>query len=261
MKILFLGDVVGKPGRDALETYLEKFKQENQIEFTIVNGENAAAGSGLTPKIADEILGYGVDVLTSGDHIWKRREIYDYLMVSSRLVRPLNYPEGSRGRGYTIVEGSGGVKVAVVNLLGRVFMDPIECPFVAMKKILPEIKEKANIIFVDFHAEATSEKVAMGWHLDGKVSAVVGTHTHIQTADDRVLPNGTAYMTDSGMCGPYDSVIGRDKTIIVERFLTQMPARFEMASADVRLCGAIIDVDVETGKALAIERVSLFCNN
>ncbi|MBF0253074.1 MAG: TIGR00282 family metallophosphoesterase [Candidatus Omnitrophica bacterium] len=261
MRMLFLGDLVGKPGRDGIKAYLGKFKKENRVDFTVVNIENAASGSGLTPKLADELLGEGIDVLTSGDHIWKKRDIYDYLMVSSRIIRPLNYPDGSRGRGYTIVESLGGVKVAVINIIGRVFMGTMDCPFVAIKKILPEIKKTTNIILVDFHAEATSEKVAMGWFLDGKVSAVIGTHTHIQTADERVLPNGTAYLTDSGMTGPYDSVIGREKNIIIEHFLTQMPIKFEMASSDVRLCGAMIDIDEKTGKAEAIQRVQIFCKD
>jgi len=255
MRILFLGDIVGRPGRTIVKNILPDLRKTENIDIVIANGENAAAGSGLTPKIADELLESGIDVLTSGDHVWKKRDIYDYLKVSSRLVRPANYPQGAPGRGSTVVTDEKGRKVGVINLIGRVFMDAVECPFLSAKKEIEKVKTETGIIIVDIHAEATSEKVAMGWYLDGKVSAVLGTHTHVQTADEKILPGGTAYITDSGMTGPYDSVIGRDKNFIIEHFLTQLPIRFEMAENDIEMHGVIIDIDDNTGRATAIQRV------
>ena len=255
MRILFLGDIVGRPGRMIVKNILPDLRKTENIDIVIANGENAAAGSGLTPKIADELLESGIDVLTSGDHVWKKRDIYDYLKVSARLVRPANYPQGVPGRGSTVVTDKKGRKVGVINLIGRVFMDAVECPFLSAKKEIEKVKAETEIIIVDIHAEATSEKVAMGWYLDGKVSAVLGTHTHVQTADEKILPGGTAYITDSGMTGPYDSVIGRDKNFIIEHFLTQLPIRFEMAENDIEMHGVIRDVDDGTGRAAAIQRV------
>ncbi|MBF0217758.1 MAG: TIGR00282 family metallophosphoesterase [Candidatus Omnitrophica bacterium] len=255
MRILFLGDIVGSPGREIIRDFLPDIRKKEEIDFVIANGENAAAGSGLTPKITDELFGYGIDVLTTGDHVWKKREIYDYVKVSQRLVRPLNYPKGVIGRGSTVIKLPDGRKVGVVNVLGRVFMDAVDCPFIRVREELEIIRKETNIIVVDIHAEATSEKVAMGWFLDGSVSAVIGTHTHIQTADEKILTNGTAYLTDAGMNGPYDSVIGRKKELIIEHFLTQLPIRFDMAEGGVEMHGAIITVNDGTGKAEAISRV------
>ena len=255
MRVLFLGDIVGNPGRKIIEELLPDYRKNKKIDFVIANGENAAGGSGITPQIADELFEDGIDVLVSGDHVWKRKEIYDYLKVSSRLIRPANYPEGAPGRGSTVIDLGSGKKVGVVNLIGRVFMDAVDCPFVKAKEEIDKVREKTPIIIVDLHAEATSEKVAMGWYLDGLVSAVIGTHTHIQTADEKILPKGTAYITDCGMTGPYDSVIGRKKEQILLRFLTQLPTRFEMADGGVELHGVIVEVDDSSGKAASIERV------
>ena len=221
----------------------------------IANGENAAGGSGLTPWIAEELFDAGIDVLTSGDHIWKKREIYDFLESDSRLIRPANYPEGAPGRGSTVAGIRNVGKIGVVNLIGRVFMDAVDCPFERAREEVEKIRRITPVIIVDIHAEATSEKVAMGWYLDGEVSAVIGTHTHIQTADEKILPCGTAYLTDCGMTGPYDSVIGRKKEQILTRFLTQLPTRFEIATEDVEMHGVVIDIEQKTGKALSIRRV------
>jgi len=255
MKILFIGDIVGKPGREAIRLLLPKLKKKYNVDLSIANGENAAGGSGITPKIAQELFSFGLDMLTSGDHIWKRKEILETLDSETRILRPANYPKGAIGRGYGTVKTKKGDTAGVINLEGRVFMSTLDCPFKRAKEALEELKEKTRVILVDIHAEATSEKVAMGWFLDGMVSAVVGTHTHVQTADERILPGGTAYITDLGMTGPYDSVIGRRPEQILARFLTQMPVRFEMASDNVQLAGVVLDIDETTGKARGIERV------
>ncbi len=255
MKILFIGDVVGRPGRAIVRNLLPGFREKKKIDVVVANGENAAGGSGLTPRITKELFDNGIDVLTSGDHIWKKKEIYDFLEESDRLIRPANYPEGVPGKGATVVDIKGVVKVGVINLVGRVFMDAVDCPFRTARQEVKALRRVTPVIIVDMHAEATSEKVAMGWFLDGMVSAVIGTHTHIQTADEKILPKGTAYLTDSGMTGPYDSVIGRVKESILERFLTQMPTRFDMAENGAELHGTVIDVEEKTGRALSIERV------
>ncbi|OGW85660.1 MAG: metallophosphoesterase [Omnitrophica bacterium RIFCSPLOWO2_01_FULL_45_10] len=255
MKILFIGDTVGSPGRQAIKELVPKIKKREKIEFVIANGENVAGGSGVTPQLADELFGYGVDCITSGDHIWKRKEILDYIESEKRLLRPANYPKEAPGLGSTVLKSESGTNIGVINLIGRVFMLTVECPFRVAKEHVDKIKDKARIIIVDMHAEATSEKIALGWYLDGMVSAVIGTHTHVQTADERVLPNGTAFISDAGMTGPFDSVIGRKKEQILTRFITQMPARFEMAEGDVRLNGVILDIDEKTGKANSIRRV------
>ncbi len=227
------------------------------IHLTIANGENAAGGFGITPPLADELFGYGVDVLTSGNHIWDKREIYDYLPRQPRLLRPANYPEGLPGSGVVVVDARNGVRCAVLNLQGRALMAAIDCPFRKANALLEALDPDVKIRFVDFHAELTSEKTAMGWHLDGRVSAVIGTHTHIPTADTRILPGGTAYQTDAGMTGPYHSVIGVDKQIILEKFLTQLPVRMEAARHGPELHGVIVEVDESTGKASAIRRVEI----
>jgi hypothetical protein len=257
MRILFIGDVVGKPGRDVVRRQIPRIKKEENISAVIVNGENAAGGSGLTEKVVRGFFDAAVDIITSGDHIWKKREIYSFLDQTDRLIRPLNYPLGAPGRGYTVIGLSSGIKLGVINLIGRVFMDAVDCPFHAVGKAVREISKETPVIIVDMHAEATSEKVAMGWFLDGKVSAVLGTHTHVQTADEKILPAGTAYITDCGMTGPFDSVIGRVKENIIERFFTQLPTRFEVADKGLEAHGVIIDIDSETGKARDIKRVQI----
>ncbi len=255
MRILFIGDIVGEPGRRAIRELVPKIKRKSGVEFVIANGENAAGGSGITPALADEILGYGIDVLTLGDHVWKRPEIIDRLNSDRRLVRPANYPKDVPGFGSTVVPSESGTEIGVINLVGRVFMQAVECPFRVAKEELDRIKNKTRIIIVDIHAEATSEKIALGWYLDGQVSAIVGTHTHVQTADEKILPAGTAFISDVGMTGPFDGVIGRKKEQILTRFITQMPTRFEMAEGDIQLNGVILDIDDKTGKADEIKRV------
>lgn len=254
MKILFIGDTVGEPGRRAIEELVPGIAEKNGVEFVVANGENAAGGSGITPALSEELLKY-VDVITTGDHIWKRKEIVDYIETSTRLLRPANYPPKTPGFGSTVVKSKSDIDVGVINLLGRVFMQPLECPFRAAKEEIGKIKNRTRVIIVDMHAEATSEKMALGWYLDGLVSAIIGTHTHVQTADEKILPNGTAFISDAGMTGPFDSVIGRKKEQILTRFITQMPARFEMAEGDIQLHGVIIDIDEKTGKANSIKRV------
>ena len=252
---MFIGDIVGSPGRRAMEALLPGIIKSQDIDFVVANGENAAGGSGITPSLADELFGYGVDVITSGDHIWKKKEIVEELGSDRRVLRPANYPAGAPGFGYGVFESESGVSVGVINLVGRVFMQAVECPFRVASEIVDKIKDKARVIIVDMHAEATSEKMALGYYLEGRVSAVLGTHTHVQTADEKVLPGGTAFISDAGMTGPYDGVIGRKKEQIIKRFLTQLPVKFEMAEGDIQLHGVIIDVDEKTGRANSIKRV------
>ena len=254
-RILLIGDIVGAPGRRAVQVALPKLVERHGIHFVIANGENAAGGSGITPEIADELFAYGVDCITTGDHVCRQKEIVPRLETDNRILRPANYPESASGKGYALVTAGNGVKVGVVNLLGRIFMQPINCPFQAATDTIGELSLDTNVIIVDMHAEATSEKVAMGWFLDGKVSAVIGTHTHIQTADERVLPGGTAYITDVGMTGPYESVIGRVKEKVIAALTTAMPRHFDVAEGDARLGGALVTVDPVTGRAQGIERV------
>lgn len=256
IRILFLGDIVGEPGRKAVISRVPTLKREKEIDFIIANGENAAAGRGITPKISINLLRCGIAVLTSGDHIWDQKEIVDYLPTEPRLLRPINYPEDTPGNGSVVLETAKG-KIGVINGQGRTFMNPpLENPFTRVEDEANRLREEegVTVIFVDFHAETTSESIAMGYHLDGKVSAVVGTHTHVQTADEKILANGTAHLTDAGMCGPDVSVLGRSVESVVWRFKTGMPTRFPVAKGQVRLCGVIVDIDEETGKALAIER-------
>jgi hypothetical protein len=255
MRLLFLGDVVGKGARQALRRRLRALRRERDVAFVVANGENAAGGKGLDPDSADELFDSGADVITTGNHVWQHSRLLPVLEHESRILRPANFPEGNPGRGWTVQRAADGKTVAVVNLIGRVFMGSFDCPFRAADRILGEIGRDADVILVDMHAETTSEKVAMGWHLAGRVAGVVGSHTHVQTADDRILPGGTAYLTDAGMCGPQDSVIGMRREEVVRRFLTQMPVRFEVAKGPVLLQGALLDVDPGTGRATAIERV------
>lgn len=252
MNVLCIGDIVGKAGRHALEGLLPELKKEYDIAFTIANGENAAGGAGLTPRIAGQLCRAGCDFLTLGDHTWDKHELIEYLQEEANIIRPANFPESTPGKGWAVVN-AGGYKIGIVNLLGRVFMRyNVDCPFLALQKIVAEIKKETNIIFVDFHAETTSEKIAMGHFIDGNVTAVFGTHTHIQTADAKILAKGTAHITDLGMTGPYDSVIGQNKDKIIQRFLTGLPVRFEVAQDDPQLCGVVVKVDLKTGLAKKI---------
>ena len=262
MKLLFIGDIVGSPGRNAVKELLPKLREQHALDFVIANGENSAGGNGITPKIAEELFSFGVDVITTGDHLWDQKEVVELLENEKRFLRPLNYPAGTPGQGSAIFEVRSSAfdvrcLIGVLNLQGRTFMPPLENPFLLGREEVERLRRQTKIIFVDFHAEATSEKIAMGWFLDGKVTAVVGTHTHVQTADDRVLPGGTAYITDVGMTGPFDSVIGTRKEIVLERFLTQIPNKFDVAKGDVRLQAVLIDVDERSGSAMSIERLSL----
>ena len=256
MRILFLGDIFGEPGRKAVMEWLPRLKQRHSIDFAIVNGENSAAGRGITPKIAIALMRAGAAVVTTGDHVWDQHELVDYMVTEPRLLRPLNWPGGTPGQGSVVLETPKG-KVAVVQAQGRTFTQPpLENPFLALECEVQRLRMETPVIFVDFHAEATSEKIAMGWHLDGRVSAVIGTHTHVQTADERILPNGTAFLCDAGMCGPQDGVIGSRIDQVLHRFRTGMPAKYQVANGPVRVCGAWIEVDVQTGRALRIERIS-----
>ena len=256
MHILFIGDVVGKPGREILRQALPPLVDRHEIDLVIVNVENAAGGMGVTRDVADGIRNLGVDVMTSGNHIWDKKESLDYIEREPRLIRPANYPDAP-GAGRYVARTPGGLAVGVINVMGRVFMTPLDNPFHVVRREIEYVREQTNLILVDFHAEATSEKLAMGWHLDGEVTAVVGTHTHVQTADERILPRGTAYITDVGMTGPHDSVIGVETRAVLSRFVTGMPSRFETSSANPRINGVVIAADDATGRATAIERVSL----
>jgi metallophosphoesterase (TIGR00282 family) len=256
MRLLFLGDVVGRPGRRALASVIPRLRRDADVDFVVANGENASHGKGINPRAAEELRDAGVDVVTSGNHIWQHREIIPYLEENQRLLRPLNYQPQVPGAGWTVRPSQrSGTPVGVINLIGRTFMPPAACPFWAVEEILPAVRRDAVVILVDMHGEATSEKVGMGWFLDGKVSAVVGTHTHVQTADESVLPGGTAYLTDAGMCGPEQSVLGIRTEQVLSRFRTQMPVRFEVAPGPVLVQGALIDVDAESGRATAITRI------
>ncbi|MEO7651247.1 MAG: TIGR00282 family metallophosphoesterase [Bryobacteraceae bacterium] len=256
MNILFIGDIFGSPGRHIVADHLEDIISVQSIDLAIANAENSAGGFGVTPVVAQELFELGLDVLTSGNHIWDKREIYDYIARSPRLIRPANYPDAP-GKGIYIGRTRNGIGYAVMNLQGRTYMPSTDCPFRTIDQLIDSIDPAIKVRFVDFHAEVTSEKMAMGWHLDGRVSAMVGTHTHIPTADSRILPGGTAYQTDAGMTGPYDSVIGVEKEPILKRFLTSMPVRMEAAKGSVELHSVIVDVDEQTGRARAIRRHTL----
>ncbi|MDD5600579.1 MAG: TIGR00282 family metallophosphoesterase [Actinomycetota bacterium] len=257
MKVLFLGDVFGKPGREILKNKLPSLVEENNIDFIIANGENAAGGIGITPDICETLLYMGVDIITSGNHIYKKREIYDYIERQPRLLKPANYPPSTPGSGYHIMSDKKNNKIAVINICGRVFIDYFDCPFRTIDKILSNVRKETPVIIVDFHAEVTSEKVAMGWYLDGRVSAVVGTHTHVQTADERILPGGTAYITDVGMVGPRNSVIGVKKENIIKKFLTMMPQKFTVSEDDYLVNGVVININEKNGRAESINRLNI----
>ncbi|MFH1459929.1 MAG: TIGR00282 family metallophosphoesterase [Candidatus Omnitrophota bacterium] len=260
MKVLIIGDIVGEPGREAVKKIIPELQTRENIDFVIANGENAAGGSGLTPRILNELLNSHIDVVTSGDHIFKKKEILDVINFQDRLIRPANYPEGVPGAGYTILKAKNNQKVGVINLVGRVFMESLDCPFYRATEIIRKIKQETNIILVDMHAEATSEKIALGWYLNAQVSAVFGTHTHVQTADERILPGAehTAYITDIGMTGSVDSVIGRKIEQVLMRFLSHTPTHFEVADKNVQLQGAVIDIEENTGKSRTIKRIKEF---
>jgi len=255
MRILFFGDVMGKPGRLALRHRLPALRARHGADMVIANGENASGGVGLTAEVMQELLGMGVDVLTTGNHIWKHRDIYAGLEREQRIVRPANFPPGAPGRGMVVHTLSSGVRVAVLNLQGRTFMEEVDCPFRAADALLATLPEDVVLRFVDFHAEATSEKKALGWYLDGRVTAMVGTHTHVQTADPALLPGGTAYLTDAGMCGVEDSCLGMDKDVIIRRFLTRMPNRFVLAKGNAGVNGVLVEADAHTGRATHVELV------
>lgn len=257
MRILFIGDIVGKAGRRAIQGLLESVVADHEVDFVIANGENAAGGMGLTPPIAMEILAEGVDVITSGNHIWAKKEVIPFLDEENRLLRPANYPAGVPGRGAGIFRAGNGRKIGVLNLEGRVFMKHLDCPFRIGEKEVERLKQETDILVIDFHAEATSEKVAMGWFMSGKVSAVLGTHTHIQTCDEKVMDGGTAYITDVGMTGPLDSVIGIRKEVALNRLLSQIPWKFDVASGEIELQGVVVEVDVKTGKSKQIQRIRI----
>ena len=257
MKVLFIGDIFGEPGRRALARAVPRLVGQRQIDIVIGNGENSAGGFGITPELAEELFDLGLAVITTGNHAWDKREILDYFPREPRLLRPANYPDGVPGHGSVVVESAGGEKLGVLQLMGRAYMPTLDCPFQVAKKELAALKKRTAAVIVDMHAEATSEKMAMGHYLDGEVVAVVGTHTHVQTADDQILPKGTAYLTDIGMTGPLHSVIGVKKELAIEKFLTGMPRRFEVASGPSVFCAVLLDLDARLGKALSIERIRI----
>ena len=258
MKLLFLGDIVGRPGRDLVRRHVRALASRHQADLVIANGENAAGGVGITRENMLEILSAGVDVITTGNHVWSKRETLEFIDSEPRLLRPANYPAGTPGAGSCVAAAKNGVRVGVINVMGRVFMNAIDDPFRSAEREIARLREDgAEVIFVDMHAEATSEKLALCYYLDGKVAAVIGTHTHVQTADERILPGGTACLTDVGMTGPHDGVIGMDKDAVIARFVTGLPSRFETASGDPRLNGVVITVDGATGRASDIQRLSL----
>jgi metallophosphoesterase (TIGR00282 family) len=258
LNIIMIGDIVGRPGRRAVKELLPSLLREYQIDLVLANGENAAGGNGITPDLAEELFTFGVDILTMGNHVWDKKEILPYFEVENRIVRPANYPPGAPGKGFLIFPVTRNVKVGVLNLAGRVFMGDLDCPFRCADAMLAEIKRQTPVIIVDFHAEATSEKQALGWYLDGRVTAVLGTHTHTQTADERLLPAGTAYITDVGMTGPRDSVLGVKSEIILKKFMTQMPVRFEIADGVAQLNAVVLGINPANGEAYSIKRVQRY---
>lgn len=256
MNILLIGDIVGQPGRTAVEKLLPGLKKDYKIDFVIANAENCAGGAGVTPKTATELLNLGVDVLTTGDHIWDRKEIEEIINTQKRILRPANFSLQALGKGAVVLKANNDLEVGVINLLGRVFIgNNVDCPFKTAKQEVEKIKPETPIIFVDIHAEATSEKIALGWYLDGLVSCVFGTHTHVQTADERILPSGSAFISDIGMTGPFDSVIGRKIEPVLHRFITGMPTRFELGETNIQLHGAVVEVDEKNGRAVSIKRI------
>jgi len=259
IRIAMIGDIVGRPGRKILHEKLPRLIDAHHLDAVIVNGENAAGGFGITPEIAEDIFQCGVDVITSGNHIWDQKKIEPYIEEQPRLLRPANYPAGNKGRGDVIISSKNvpEIKIGVISLSGRIFMGPLDCPFQTVVPLIEKMQAETKVVIIDFHAEATSEKMAMAWYLDGRISALVGTHTHVQTADERLLPGGTAYITDLGMTGPMDSVIGMKEDRVISKFLTARPNRFEVASGNIQLHGVLIEVDEEQGVAQRIARIKL----
>lgn len=255
MQILVIGDVVGRPGRRAVKETIQELGHRFALDLVIANGENAAGGSGLTGEVAKELFSAGIDVLTTGNHVWDQKDIFGFIAVEERILRPANFPPGVPGRGWHIFATRNNQPVGVINLAGRVFMPALDCPFRKIDALLEQLKEHVKVIIVDFHGEATSEKMAFGWYVDGRVTAVCGTHTHVQTADERILPGGTAYISDVGMTGPRDSVIGVKKELVINKFLTQLPARFEVARGPYQFNAVLIEADPETGRAKKINRI------
>ncbi|WP_042223705.1 TIGR00282 family metallophosphoesterase [Oceanobacillus manasiensis] len=255
MKILFIGDVVGSPGRDMVQEYLPKLKEKYRPTVTIINGENAASGKGITEKIYKQFLEWGAQVVTMGNHTWDKKEIFEFIDEAKYMIRPANFPENNPGKGIVYLN-INGTEIAVINMQGRTFLPAIDDPFTKMDLLIEEAKQRTNIIFVDFHGEATSEKQAMGWYVDGRVSAIVGTHTHTQTADERILPKGTAYISDVGMTGPYDGILGVNREAVIKRFLTSMPVRFEITKEGrTQLNGLVVSIDKNSGKSTNVERI------
>lgn len=257
LSVLFIGDIVGKPGRQIVKVLLPRLKEEYKIEFVIANAENAAGGFGITENIAKEIFSYGVDLITTGNHVWDKKEVIAYIAKEPRVLRPLNYPQGVPGTGSIVTKTGKDNLIGILNVSGRIFMSLLDCPFKTVREEIRKIKQQTNLIFIDFHAEATSEKMAFAYYFDGEVSAVIGTHTHVQTADEKILPKGTAYITDAGMTGPEDSIIGFKKEEIIEKFLDNMPRKFEVPSSPAILSGVVVDVDTESGLAKSIKRLML----
>jgi len=255
LRVLMIGDIVGRPGRKAVREKVKAYRQKYKLDFVIANGENAAGGVGLTREIADELYAAGVDFITMGNHTWDKKEIFTFIDHEPSIVRPANYPPGTPGMGSAVVRINKVNKIGIINLAGRVFLPALDCPFRAADEIVNKMRKETTLIFVDFHAEATSEKIAMGYYLDGRVSAVVGTHTHVQTSDERILPGGSAYITDVGMTGPRDSVLGVQTDLVIQKFITQLPVRFEVAEGVAQLNGVLLELDENTGKAISIERI------
>jgi len=256
LNILVIGDIVGRPGRAIIKALLPKLQKENDISFTIANAENAAGGRGLTKDVKDELLGAGIDVLTMGNHVWDNKNIYSFIDDEPRLIRPANYPSDCPGQGYHVYNAGFNKKIAVINASGRIYLPPLDCPFKTVMDILDDVRNIADYSIIDFHAEATSEKLALGYYFDGQVTAVLGTHTHIQTADERIMPGGTAYITDLGMTGPINSILGMEKEPIIEKFLNGRPARFDVAAGPAQMQGVILQLEEENNKVLGIERYS-----
>jgi metallophosphoesterase (TIGR00282 family) len=257
VRVLYVGDIVGEPGRKAVFRHVDRIRQEREVDLAIGNAENAAGGFGVTPEVAGDLFRMGLDVLTTGNHVWDKREALDFIRTEKRLIRPANYPEGAPGIGSGVFSTAGGGRVGVVQVMGRVFMPQTDCPFRTATREVARLKRETPCVIVDVHAEATSEKVAMGWHLDGEASAVLGTHTHVQTADSRVLPGGTGYITDVGMTGPMDGVIGMRRELVLGRFLTGMPKRLAVASGPAVLSAVLVDLDDATGRCTGVERLYL----
>lgn len=254
MNVLFIGDVVGNPGRRAIKELLPELKREYSIDFCIANGENAAGGSGITYVVAQELYKSGIDAITMGNHVWSKKEIFSFIESDTKIIRPANYPEGLPGKGSAVISNNNG-KIGIINLMGRIYMEPVECPFRTADKEVEILKNSVRIIIVDMHAEATSEKTALAWYLDGKVSGVIGTHTHVQTADERILPFGTGFITDVGMTGPYEGIIGVKRNTVIEKFITFMPARFELEKGKIQLNAVVLEIDDSTGKTIEMHRI------